>query len=365
MPRPKGPAHRIIGIEDRGGTGAGRFRLRFVDGGEPDSRGFATRAQAEAFQKVLERGWEKRAGVTVGQSIEGWLADRAAQGQAVQRYHHRWVPQMLADLTDEPVAGLTTAELADRYKKLADTVAGATSHLAFACLKLYTAYLVDARHTRVDLAEGLSKRGVARAGRAQIETTRELHAYRDELWKRAWGGDRMCLAILISLYCGLRPGETQKLCGRHVDVDRQLVVPGTKTEASWRVLQIESDDLWKLLEEVAEEVGPTGPLCRFPNDKINPKVREVARAAGVANADELVFYSMRGQAASMGRTNGAALRAIADALGQASTRITDRHYVSQKASDVGDQRARFKVLQGGLESDPEAIPTRRKSGSAK
>jgi integrase len=77
---------------------------------------------------------------------------------------------------------------------------------------------------------------VARAGRAQIETTRELHAYRDELWKRAWSGDRMCLAILISLYCGLRPGETQKLCGRHVDIDRQLVVPGTKTEGSWRVL---------------------------------------------------------------------------------------------------------------------------------
>jgi integrase len=118
--------------------------------------------------------------------------------------------------------------------------------------------------------------------------------------------------------------------------------------------------LWELLEQVAAEVGPTGPLCRFPNDKINPKVREVARAAGVANADDLVFYSMRGQAASIGRTNGAALRAIADALGQASVAITDRHYVSKKAGSVGDQRARAKVLQGPWRSDPEAIPSPEK-----
>ncbi len=344
MPRPKGPSHRIIGIEDRGGTGAGRFRLRFVDGGEPDSVGFATEEEAKAFAKVLERGWEKRAGITVGQSIEAWLADRAAQGQAVQRYHRRWVPQMLADIADEPVSILSADDLTDRYKKLADTLAGATSHLVHACLGLYCAYLVEARHTRTDLAAGIGKRGVAKAGKPQIETTRELHAYRDELWKRAWGGDKACVAVLIALYCGLRPGETQKLCGRHVDVDRQLVVPGTKTEKSWRVLRVESDDLWELLERTAKEVGPAEPLCKVYEKTIIKRIREVATAAGVANADELVFQSMRGQASSVARANGAALRAIADGLGQASEAISRRHYVSAKAEGEGAQKVILRLV---------------------
>jgi integrase len=344
MPRPKGPAHRIIGIEDRGGTGPGRFRLRFVDGGEPDSRGFATRAQAEAFQGVLEKGWQKRAGITVATTVRDWLADREAQGQSVQRYHGRWVPQLLEDLADEPITALTAEGLADRYKALADTKAGATAHLIHACVKMYTAYLVAARHLRVDLAEDLNRRGVAKTGKPQIETTRELHAYRDELWRRAWDGDRACLAVLVALYCGLRPGETQKLCGRHVDTDRNLVIPGTKTEKSWRVLRVESDDLWELLERTAQEVGPAGPLCRVYEKTIIKRIREVAAVAGVANADELVFQSMRGQAASLARANGAAIRAIADGLGQASEAVSRKHYVTSRAEGTGEQKTVLRLV---------------------
>lgn len=114
---------------------------------------------------------------------------------------------------------------------------------------------------------------MAKAGKPQIETQRELHAYRDELWRRAWDGDRVCLAVLVALYCGLRPGETQRLCGRHVDTGRTLVVPGTKTEKSWRVLEVEHDDLWELLERTAQEVGPTEPLCRAYEKTIIKRIR--------------------------------------------------------------------------------------------
>jgi integrase len=347
MARPKAPANRIVGIEDRGGAGPGRFRLRFVDDGRREARGFATRAGAEAAQLELERLWQKRSGVTVAAAIEAWLADRTAQGLAVQAYHQRWVPQLLADLEHVPVASLTSVDLEERYRDLAATKAGATSHLIHACLSVFCAFLHGAKHTRTNLIEGVARWGTAKAGKPQIETRRELHAFRDELWQRAWGGDRVCLAILVALYCGLRPGETQALCGRHVDVDRTLVVPGTKTTNAWRVLQVEVDDLWELLERTAAEVGPKEYLCRYTNRTVIDRIREVARKAGVANADELVFQSLRGQAASIARANGASLRAIADTLGHASTRVARKSYITDKAEAAGDLRMRMQVLDGG------------------
>lgn len=55
MGRPKGDPNRVSCMEDRGGTGAGRFRVRIYVDGVMSFRTFATREEADGFATTYRR----------------------------------------------------------------------------------------------------------------------------------------------------------------------------------------------------------------------------------------------------------------------------------------------------------------------
>jgi integrase len=235
--------------------------------------------------------------------------------------------------------------MADGYKAATTTRAGGGARLLLSCLRTFGAYLVDEKIVRENPAAGIKPRGVVVKGKAQIETRRELLAFQAEAFKRARAGDRASLGVLLGLHLGLRSGEVRQLEARHVDLDRTLRVPGTKTAAAARAVRIVSDDLWQLVEQAAKGGGRLIPV-RI-SETLARRVRDIAVAAGVANADQLVFHSLRGIAASLATEGGAAEAAIAAALGHASYKVTAEHYASPASQEAAAGERRFKVLKGG------------------
>lgn len=351
MGRPLGPSTRFLSLEDRGTDGDKRFRVRVLVDGRRHSRGFATRGAAERWIESFRRDVAVQAGATVGDLVQRWLDDRERQRLPVQRYHGRWVRAILADVLDSPAQAATGAAMADGFRRWADqsSVSGATNRLGLSCLKMFGAWLVDERVVGDNPAAAIKPRGSARKGKPQIETKRELLAFRDELWRCARGDDpgRGYLACLLGLYLGLRSGEVRALEARHVDLDGLLRVPGTKTDNAPRFVQVppELQELRDLLEDAAAHA--TGPLVPLGEQALIKRVRAAADAARVSNAEELVYHSLRGMAATAAKDGGATTAAIALALGHGGQAVTERHYVSARAKGRAAARERLTVLRGG------------------
>jgi integrase len=344
MGRRLGPSTRIIGIEDRGGSGPGRYRVRYLLDGRKLAYGAATAGAAAAFVAKFEREHAGETGATVGETIDAWLDDRRAQGLAVHAYYGRWVRECLDAVLEAPVASATGSAMQDGYRACADRVAGATARLALTCLKMFGGYLVEQRVCRENPAAGIKPRGVAKKGKPQIETRREVVAFDAEALRRARGGDRAALGVLLGLHLGRRCGEVRRLESRHVDLDRVIRVPGTKSAAAARPAVVASDEVWTLVEQ-ARDAG--GRIVPHGDHRLIDVVREVAHAAGVTNADQLVFHSLRGMAASLATGGGAAFDAIAKALGHSSYTVTAQHYASPTSQAQAAGERRLAVLQGG------------------
>lgn len=78
------------------------------------------------------------------------------------------------------------------------------------------------------------------------------------------------LWVRIMLYCGLRPGETARIQGRHIDREtRRLSVDGTKTEAAVRIVP---------LPAAVGEIPHVGPFeYLFTGQTGRPLTKEVMR----------------------------------------------------------------------------------------
>jgi site-specific recombinase XerC len=349
MPRPLGPQTRILSLEDRGGSGAGRYRVRYLLEGRKLAEGFATAREAADFVSEFNRLHEGETGPTVGELIDRWIEDRESQGLFIGvkkgRYYETNVRGCLIAVLDEPAAVLDGPAIADGFKAFCEGKSGASSKLYRSCLRSFGGWLVDAKHCRTNPADGLKVRGVVNAGKPQIESLRETMAFDAEAVRRARLGCRGALACLLGLHLGLRKGEVLALEPRHIDIDRVIRVPGTKTAASKRALSVPSDELWGLVEKAAKEGGRLVPYTGTAT--LPRKVREIARAAGVANADELCFHSLRGMAASLATRAGAPSEAIAATLGHTSYAVTGAHYATKESQVAAEQERRFTVLKGG------------------
>jgi len=277
-------------------------------------------------------------------TIADWKADRAAVNKPLPRYRERHLEACLKDIFDQPIAAATGVATLEGWQEYSKGVAGATSQAALGTLKMFGKWLMAKRLMTTNIADGIAFEGVAKKGKPQIETVRELYAFRDEVWRRAEAGDRGALGVLVGLYLGLRSGEVQRLEARHVDIGRSVVVPGTKTAAAKRTVPVMVPRLWALLDAAAREGGRLVPvgyetLCR--------RVVAAAKSAGVANAEELCFHSLRGMAASLATKNHAAFSAIAEGLGHTSYEgMTAKHYATPGSRSSRDAAAAISVLDG-------------------
>jgi integrase len=344
MGRPRGPGTRVLSLEDRGGSGPKRFRVRYLLDGRPVSVGFATAREAAAVVARIEKLAAVRPEVTVQDTIARWLDDRRAQKLPVYPYYERWVSTVLADELGDPIATITPKVIADNYRAKTGHLAVATAKLALICLKVFGGYLVEQKLIGENPAAGLKNKAQAKKGKARIETRRETLAFMEEAFRRAREGDRVALGVLLGLFLGLRSGEVRALEARHVDLDRVIRVPGTKTENAPRPVRVVSDELWELVDSAARAGGRLVP---YGWKVLVTRTKQIGRAANVANADQLVFHSLRGMAASLALEGGAAEAAIASALGHASFEVTAAHYASAESKDAAASRTRMTVLRGG------------------
>jgi integrase len=332
MGRPPGPKTRILSVEDRGGRGAKRHRVRYLIDGRESAECFATARKAREFVERFEREAARIGGKTVEVILNEWLDERRALGQPVYDYYDHQPKQVLRDVLDEPVSCITGPAMEAGFREMCGGWAGATAKKALAVLVIFGDWLVKKNLADVNPAKDIEFHGEVKKGKPQIETLRELYAFRDEVWRRARSGDRGSLGVLIGLYLGLRSGEVQALEARHVDVGRRLVVPGTKTRAAKRSVPVFVPELWALLEQAA----------------LIFRVQDAARVVGVANWKDLVFHSLRGMAASLATENGAAFEAIARGLGHTSYAVTGQHYATADSQLSASTRAAFDVLDGTM-----------------
>lgn len=343
MGRPRGAATRILSTEDRGGRGAKRHRVRYVLNGRESARGFATARQAQKFIDQFEAEAVRASGKTVEMTIEDWKADRIATGQYMPAYYERHVKRCLRDVLDQPLVAATGGAAADGWEDYAGGVAGATAAQALATLRIFAKWMVKRKLALVNITEGIEFEGQINKGKPQIETVRELYAFRDVVWARAEAGDRGSLGVLIGLYLGLRSAEVLALEARHIDVNHTVVVPGTKTAAAKRRVPVMVPRLWDLLDAAAKEGGF---IVTVSQDTLIRRVRDAATAAKVSNATGLVFHSLRGMAASLATKSGAAFAAIAEGLGHTSYDVTAKHYASMDSQDAAATGAATSVLDG-------------------
>jgi integrase len=251
---------------------------------------------------------------------------------------------VLDAVLDSPAGAATGAAMANGYKTTCEGRAGASCRLILSCLRTFGQFLVDEKLAKENPAGGIKPRGVAKKGKAQIETRRELLAFQAETFRRAGEGDRASLGVLLGLHLGMRSAEVRALEPRHIDLDRTIRVPGTKTTAAVRSLRIVSDELWTLVDQAARAGGHLVP---FWGSTLIIRVRQLAQAAGVSNHMALTFHSLRGMAASLATEGGAAESAIAAALGHKSYAVTAEHYATPASQEAAAGQRRFQVLKGG------------------
>jgi integrase len=345
MGRPRGASTRILSTEDRGGAGEGRYRVRYLLEGRKSSIGFATEREAKAFVRKFEAEYASQTGPTVAEALGLWLADRKAQGFREYPYHRRWPVECLREVMDEPVAALVGPAFEAGYIQFADRVAADTSRLGLICLRQFGAWLVARRYLREDPASTLKPRGVRKRGKPQFLTEREMLAFQGEAFRRARAGDVCALAALLGLFCGLRSCEVRALEGKHVDLHRIIRVPATKTERG-RPVKVLIDEMWGMVEERAASGGKLVPRGW---KALVESVKSIGRAAGVSNADDLVFHSLRGAFATLATEKLAAFEAVAAAMGHTSYVITGAHYATPESQAEAGARARLRVLTGGRE----------------
>lgn len=348
MGRPAGPKTRILSVEDRGGSGPNRYRVRYLLNGGESFCCFATSRQAQGFVEKFDREKARTAGQTVALTINTWLTERAANQQPCPSYYKRLVTTCLEDILDQPIAAITGPAMIEGWTRYADTVAGATARQALKSVRVFGKWLVKKKLVLANPASEIEFSREIKKGKPQIETVRELYAFRDEVWRSARAGDRASLGVLIGLYLGLRSAEVQALQARHVDLHQRLVIPGTKSDAARRTVPVKVPELWALLDEAAKQGGRIVPCGR---DTLIRRVRAAAKAGKVANHEELCFHSLRGMAASLATENGAAFDAIARGLGHVSYEgITAKHYATKDSQEAAASSAALSVLQGNPSS---------------
>lgn len=128
MGRPKGAATRILSTEDRGGSGAKRYRVRFVLNGDESSRGFATAKQAAKFVEKFELEAARTSGKTVEAVIADWKAEREGLRLYMPAYYTRQVTTCLADVLDQPISAATADAALEGWTAYAKTHAAASVH---------------------------------------------------------------------------------------------------------------------------------------------------------------------------------------------------------------------------------------------
>jgi integrase len=174
------------------------------------------------------------------------------------------------------------------------------------------------------------------------------------------------LWVLVMLYCGLRPGETERIQGRHIDLKKRLLhVDGTKTTAAKRDVPINEILAGKLAEA---KVAPFDYLFKNsadrPINKTNRKrmwesiTKDMHIKMGGAHdygqlkrilppyavAADLVPYCLRHTFCTDLQSAGVPINVAKELMGHTSIEMTARVYTHSSADTLENAREKMNIF---------------------
>lgn len=159
------------------------------------------------------------------------------------------------------------------------------------------------------------------------------------------------LWLLVLLYCGLRPCETARLYGRHIDLKRgQMYIDGTKSKAARRYVPIPGVLIPKLREAAGRPFEPLfrsrtgGGITETVRRRMWRSLKKSLEAAGggcYALAPDLVPYCLRHTYCTDLQAAGVPINVAKEFMGHSSIQLTADIYTH--ASETAFEAAREKI----------------------
>ena len=313
--------------------------------GSKRPRPFATREEADTFIATFHRTVSSivHTTETAREAFVKAMTARKLSARTIEGYN--WAVKTFWP-TPRPLRAMTPENCLARYKELATSSFSVDSHRnALKMVKTFLRWCVGEAWLAENPLEKVSGSGKRNKRKPQLRLDEARKLYTRCL-EQAIAGDPGATAALMCLLLTLR-SESEALAVRARDVDDDgwlLWVDDSKTEAGRRVEEV-PEDFRPALLSLKKDKQPEEHLFRRRDRKwLWDEVERLCREAGVPRVSP---HGLRGMHATLARRGGATSRMVADALGHASERVTEDHYIAQGEGKAADRERVLKLIKGG------------------
>lgn len=352
--------------------GRSRWRIVVRDGDRRKSITTSSPEEAHKLIEQLKQELSSKVPLSVHEALEQYLEYKAHSLAEISLFTLR--KRLTRFLPDIPVAALGSARAERMYEaetrrvgKYGKPVTAATHQALLRNAKEFFRWLVKRKLASSNPFDNVEPVGRASVGKRQPRLTEAQQLVRT-LLADARTGNEGALAILITIYAGLRSGEVMSLTVQDVDQEGRAVwVVRGKTRNARRAVKLYEEVarlLWAHVQgRPAEQRVFASNLPRKPKPPWMHK--RLARYCRLAGVPVVCPHALRGLNATLAIEGGAPTDAVARALGHANFGVTQRHYAdpaaleNRKAQQVVEAlRAGADPLAGLSESEIEALKAR-------
>lgn len=311
-----------------------------------------TLEEAVRLKYALQRELDELHGITVGEALAEYEAHMVRKGNKPTSIYvcKRRLRDFFPDLTLS-LAGITPKEgerlydaLATRTRKSTGTKLAADTHRnTLADAKTFFLWCIRKgwiRSSPLSLVEGQGRR---RRGKAQlgIDEARKLAGV---TLRAAERGDVGAVAVLVSLYLGLRSGEIVNLRVRDVDDGGRVLwirealdatLDQLKTRAAHRAPRV-PELLRPLLVGLGQ--GRAGTEYLFGQHWRDWPRKQTARFCKAAGVPRVCAHGLRGLRSTLALISGENPEIVARTLGHTSSRVTLSNYAAPGTREELQQR---------------------------
>lgn len=339
--------------------GRSRWRVVLRDGDRRKSITTSTPEEAHKLIEQLAQELRSAAPLSVHQGLEQYLEHKAHSLAEISIHTLR--ERLTRFLPDVPLGALGPARAERLYEaetrrigKYGRPITAATHQALLRNTKEFFRWLVKRGLARTNPFDSVEPVGRASVGKRQPRLTEAQQLVRT-LLADARAGNEGALAILITIYAGLRSGEVMALTVQDVDQEGRAVwVVRGKTRNARRAVKV-YEEVAQLLWAHAKGRPPEQRVfaANLPRKPKPPWMhKRLARYCRLAGIPVVCPHALRGLNATLAIEGGAPTDAVARALGHANFGVTQRHYADPAALDNRKAQQVVEALRAG--TDPLA-----------
>lgn len=298
-----------------------------------------------AAQKAIDDVRAKTDGRTVSVAVDAYvqhLRDAGRKSGTIATVKYRLRGMLRTNERDMHLRSLTPVVAKTLFARRATELAGETQHGEINTASCFASWCVGQGWLKIDPFAALEPTKPRTAGKPQLhidEARRWLDVAIDE-------GSDASIAAALTILMGLRASEVTSRAVRDVDDGaRVLWIEKAKTKAGNRAMEIPLV-LRPALAALVAGRGGGELLWREENRDRHWVYRNVRRLCKVAGVPVIPPHGMRGTWATLAKPTRST-EDVAIALGHAGPAVTRRHYLSDGAEQLSQQRATLRVLAGG------------------